>query len=174
MYRDILKKYRKLFLSGDAENEVGSDMSGALEIEVDERERKIVFPGSLTSQERKAVHELCDQMKIIHRSVGEGKDRKVCVIFEEKTSNVSQQVAVEKELESNLKESPTFKHTEKTDVCLLESVVDDVTSSGTSELTDHDSIKTEEDSGSEMKVAPQGTEVVLQGIALDVFLYAYR
>ena len=51
----------------------------ALRITYSPSERKLLFPPSLTSSERKAVHEIGDALGLLHASVGEGANRRVVV-----------------------------------------------------------------------------------------------
>ncbi|XP_078494318.1 zinc finger protein 2 [Ciona intestinalis] len=50
---------------------------------------EIAFPSILNSAERKAVHELCEEMSLGHESLGEDKDRHVVISFPiQNTSNL--------------------------------------------------------------------------------------
>jgi len=85
-YRDIINKYKSFFGSDSKKLPVSDDedISSALDIEIVEKDSKIIFPSTLTSQERKVVHEVCDEQGLQHKSYGEGTGRHVCVFFEEK------------------------------------------------------------------------------------------
>ena len=118
-YRDIINKYRDVF--GTSAQKLGKnadeDISDALEIEVVQKESKIVFPSTLTSQERKVVHEICEEMSLQHKSYGEGAGRQVCVYFKEKRQK------------TNLKTSKTVtKPKKQSDLVSIPSKANDVSS----------------------------------------------
>ena len=88
-YRKIIEKYRRLYIDDEAAgsskiSSKGNDdceMSDALDIEVNQEKKKIDFPITLTSAERKVIHQVCEEFSLPHQSSGKGKNRKVTVFF---------------------------------------------------------------------------------------------
>ena len=85
VFREIILKYKSFFDPGARSLKRfyrDDDLSDALEIEVIDQDRKIIFPSTLTSLERKIVHEISEELSLPHKSIGEGAQRKISVFFD--------------------------------------------------------------------------------------------